>query len=56
MWNGIRDIAFALEHGMSVTPENLAVCGPNAAMEDNFVSQDPSSQRLQNQYIFILFH
>jgi len=51
MWNGIRDIAFALEHGMSVTPENLAVCGPNAAMEDNFVSQDPSSQRLQNQYL-----
>jgi ABC-type uncharacterized transport system YnjBCD permease subunit len=29
MWNGIRDVAFALEHGMAVSKDSLAVCGPS---------------------------
>lgn len=51
MWNGIRDIAFALEHGMAVTVESLSVCGPNAIQEDKFAGQTVNSQRLQNQYL-----
>jgi len=51
MWNGIRDVAFALEHGMSVSMESLAVCGPNAIQEDKFVAQNAQSNRLQNQYL-----
>jgi len=51
MWNAVRDVAFALEHGMSVTPESLAVCGPGAFQEENFVGQDVASQRLQSQYL-----
>merc|ERR1719197_185044 len=51
MWNGVRDVAFALEHGMSVTEGTLAVCGPNVAQQDFFVSQQSGSARLQNQYL-----
>jgi hypothetical protein len=51
MWNGIRDVSFALEHGMAVTPETLAVCGPDVAIKEHFVAQNPNSQRLQNQYL-----
>ena len=50
-WNGVRDVAFALEHGMSVTEGTLAVCGPNVAQQDFFVSQTSGSARLQNQYL-----
>jgi hypothetical protein len=36
---------------MSVTEETLAVCGPNVADRERFVSQSTSSARLQNQYL-----
>lgn len=51
MWNGVRDVSFALEHGMAVTPETLAVCGPDVAPKEHFVAQNTNSQRLQNQYL-----
>merc|ERR1712167_118757 len=51
MWNGVRDVSFALEHGMSVTESTLAVCGPGVASQEHFVSQTSGSQRLQNQYL-----
>jgi len=51
MFNGVRDVAFALEHGMSVTEDTLAVCGPNVAYKEHFVSQNSGSARLQNQYL-----
>jgi len=51
MFNGVRDVAFALEHGMSVTEDTLAVCGPNVAYKEHFVSQTSGSGRLQNQYL-----
>ena len=51
MWNGVRDVAFALEHGMAVTEGTLAVCGPNVAYQEHFVAQNPGSGRLQNQYL-----
>jgi len=51
MWNGVRDVAFALEHGMAVTEGTLAVCGPNVAYQEHFVSQTSGSARLQNQYL-----
>lgn len=51
MWNEIRDVAFALEHGMSVTAESLAVCGPDAISQDKFVGETFAAQRLQNQYL-----
>jgi len=51
MWNQVRDIGFALEHGMTVSPETLAVCGEGAQNSDHFVAQAPESGRLQNQYM-----
>merc|ERR1719240_1914269 len=36
---------------MSVTESTLAVCGPNVASQEHFVSQTSGSQRLQNQYL-----
>jgi len=51
MHNQVRDVAFALEHGMTVTEQTLAVCGPNVANQDHFVAQSSQSGRLQNQYL-----
>jgi len=51
MWNEVRDVAFALEHGMAITPESLAVCGPDAVSQDKFVGETFAAQRLQNQYL-----
>lgn len=51
MWNGVRDVVFALEHGMSVNENSLAVCGSQASLREHFVSQEDSSNRLQNQYL-----
>jgi len=51
MWNTIRDIGFALEHGMTVSAETLQVCGPQAANPEHFVAQTDESGRLQNQYL-----
>merc|ERR1719446_1851964 len=48
MWNGIRDVSFALEHGMSVTEDSLAVCGPSVSdnIDDKFVAHNPTTERL----------
>lgn len=53
MWNGIRDVSFALEHGMAVSKDSLAVCGPSVVdnIDDKFVAQNPTTERLQNQYL-----
>jgi len=51
MWNGVRDVAFALEHGMAVSDETLAMCGDTVSLQEHFVSQTSESNRLQNQYL-----
>jgi len=51
MWNGVRDVVFALEHGMSVNEQSLAVCGSQASLKEHFVAQDDKANRLQNQYL-----
>lgn len=51
MHNAVRDVAFALEHGMTITEGTLAVCGPQVANQDHFVAQTAQSGRLQNQYL-----
>jgi len=50
MWNAVRDINFALEHGMTVEPESMAICQvPD--LQEKLVAEDISSQKLQNQYL-----
>ena len=51
MWNGVRDISFALENGMAVTEKSFDVCGKDVVTKDMWVAHDPSTQRLQNQYL-----
>jgi len=51
MWNGVRDVVFALEHGIPVTAESLSVCGGGASLPEHFVGNDLRSHRLQNQYL-----
>ena len=51
MWNGVRDVVFALEHGIPVSEQSFAVCGPGANLQDHFVAHESKSGRLQNQYL-----
>jgi len=51
MWNGVRDVTFALEHGMAVSDSTLAMCGDTVSLQEHMVSQTSESNRLQNQYL-----
>lgn len=55
MWNGVRDITFALDNGMAVTKDSFAVCRLDkddvVVSDDMFVAHNPDTQRLQNNYL-----